>query len=122
MGTFPKTVREQYLLEQGFIKDQNLVSIYDYERLFEMLTLKRIDLWAMNELLANHIIKRKGYKLSETLKISLFLKDLSPEGYYLAFNKKTASSIVAKYIKALASMKEDGQYQKIVARYIDTDL
>lgn len=118
IGTFPKTVREQYLLEKGFLMDKNLVSIYDYSRLFDLLKLGRIDLWAMNELLARDVVLKKGLDPSKELAHAYFLEDLSPEGYYLAFSKQTDPALVAKFASALDSMHQDGSYQKIVEGYL----
>jgi len=118
VGTFPKSVREQYLLEQGFELDRNIISIYDYPRLFDLLYLGRIDLWAMNEMLAYHIAREKGHDPKKVLNKALFLSELSPEGYYLAFNKGTDPRIVKAFDQALADMHKDGTYQKILDSYL----
>lgn len=117
-GTFPKSVREQYLVSKGFEVDKHLTSIYDYERLFDLLVLKRIDLWAMNELLAYHIARKKGHQPEAILSKAVYLEDLSPEGYYLALNKESDPRIVEGLQRALEEMRRDGSYQKILQRYI----
>ena len=115
IGTFPKTVREQYLIEKGFLMDKNLVSIYDYSRLFDLLKLGRIDLWAMNELLARDVVLKKGLEPSKELAHAFFLEDLSPEGYYLAFSQTNGFGAGSKNsTRALKSMHQDGSYQKII--------
>ena len=118
VGTFPKTVREQYLLEKGFLMDKNLISIYDYGRLFDLLKLGRIDFWAMNELRAHDVVLKKGLDPSKELSRAFFLKELSPEGYYLAFSKQTDPALVERFADALKGMHDDGSYQQIVQRYL----
>ncbi|MBU2710297.1 substrate-binding periplasmic protein [Zooshikella harenae] len=113
MGTFPESVREQYLIGNGFEKGVHLVSTYSYEKSFNLLVNKRIDLWAMNELVAYYIARKAGYDPHKTLKKTFFLKELSPEGYYMAFNKETDDTIVQAFKNGLEAIKQKGLFQQI---------
>ncbi|WP_163833885.1 substrate-binding periplasmic protein [Spartinivicinus ruber] len=117
IGTFRESVREQYLLSKGFKKNVNILSYYDYKRGLTMLINKRIDLWAMNEMVAYHICKSMGYKPEKLLRQAYFFADLSPEGYYMALNKDTSDELVNKLRESLSILSDKGVLQKIHQNY-----
>lgn len=117
IGTFRESVREQYLLSKGFKKNVNILSYYDYKRGLTMLVNKRVDLWSMNELLAYYICKEMGYQPDKLLRTAYFLAELSPEGYYMAFNKDTDDNLVSKFKQGLETIKNNGVLQKIHTKY-----
>ncbi|MCX4029458.1 transporter substrate-binding domain-containing protein [Endozoicomonas sp. SM1973] len=119
VGTFRESVREQYLLQKGFKKNVNIISYYDYKRGLTMLVNKRIDLWAMNEMVAYYICKNMGYVPDKLLSQAYFFAELSPEGYYMAFNKDTDDTLVNKLQQGLMAIKNKGILQKIHQKYVN---
>lgn len=118
VGTFPESVREQYLIGKGFEKGVHLVSTYSYEKSFKLMINKRIDLWAMNELVAYHIARKAGYDPHKVLKKAFFLEELSPEGYYMAFNKETDAAVVKAFEDGLKAIKQKGIYKQIQQQHL----
>ena len=118
IGTVIDDVREQYLIRKGFVKGKNIHSTPQYINGFRMLLINRIDLWAMPELTAYHIIKKEGYKPAETLRKAYRLDEVSSEGYYMAFGKKTSDEIVEKFRNALEKIKKGGKHKMILEKYI----
>lgn len=118
--TVNKSVREQYLQSKGFEKDKQLLSVFDYHKGLQMFADKKADLWAMNEFVAYYHVQQAGLKVATLLKPVLSLEEISPEGYYMAFGKKTEASVVKAFQKALSTLKENGRYQQIVDRFLQS--
>lgn len=118
--TVNKSVREQYLQSKGFEKDKQLLSVFDYYKGLQMFADKKADLWAMNEFVAYYHVQQAGMKVKKLLKPVLSLEEISPEGYYMAFGNKTEKTVVDAFQKALSTLKENGQYQQIVDRFLQS--
>ena len=113
IGTIREGVREQYLLSQGFKKGKNVFPTSTYFSSFLKLRANRIDLWAMNEMVAFHLLKEKGYNPNNILKRSYYFETLSKKGLYMAFNKKSSIELVNKFQRAFLKMKENGKYEEL---------
>ena len=83
IGTVREDVREQYLTSKGFIKGKNIFPTSSYFSSFLKLKAKRIDLWAMNEMVAFHLLKKKGIDPNKEIKRSYFFEELSKKGLYI---------------------------------------
>ncbi len=113
IGCYRDDVREQLLKRRGFT---NLESLYGSDA--NMINLKkvllgRIDLW----------ITSNKVKLATTRKMGID-PDLLEEVFvvrkihaYVAFSRKTPDAVVHAWQRALDKIKEDGTYEKIMARY-----
>ena len=111
--TVREDVREQYLLSKGFVKGKNVFPTSTYFSSFLKLRANRIDLWAMNEMVAFHLLKEKGYKPNKVLKRSFYFESLSKKGLYMAFNKKSSLELVKKFQGAFSEMKKNGKYDEL---------
>ncbi|MCP4552388.1 MAG: transporter substrate-binding domain-containing protein [Bacteroidetes bacterium] len=118
IGTIIYGIREQYLISKGFIEGKNIQSTSKYVQGFKKLLLKRIDLWSMPELTAYDIVKKEGYKPLETIRKVYRLDEVSSEGYYMAFGKKTSDEIVEKFRLALEKIKKNGTHKIILEKYL----
>ncbi|MBG08452.1 MAG: amino acid ABC transporter substrate-binding protein [Halobacteriovoraceae bacterium] len=113
IGTVREDVREQYLLSKGFVKGKNIFPTSTYFSSFLKLRANRIDLWAMNEMVAFHLLKEKGYNPNSLLKRSFFFENLSKKGLYMAFNKKSSIQLVKRFQGAFSKMKKNGKYDEL---------
>ncbi len=113
IGTVREDVREQYLLSQGFTKGKNIFPTSTYFSSFLKLKAKRIDLWAMNEMVAFHLLKEKGIDPNKVLKRSFYFDALSKQGLYMAFNKQSSPELVKKFQGAFLKMKENGKFDEL---------
>jgi len=114
IGTVKEDVRDQFLKGKGF---KRIISGNSYEQNFQKLLKKRIDLWAMADLVAYHIIKKLGHP-SNIIKKVLYLEEVSKKKYYVAFSKKTSDELVNKVRKVLEQLKKDGAIEKIHSKYL----
>lgn len=119
--TFKESVREQYFEGKGFEKGKHIVSVYDYGKALKLFTDRKVELWAMNELVAHYHVKKAGLSVRDTLKPVFLLEEISPEGYYMAFGNKTSSEVVQKFRQALEALKKDGTYQNIIETFVNGD-
>jgi len=117
IATVNQDVREQYLISKGFQKGKQLRSTRRYAQGFEKMLLGRVDLWAMNELVAYWIIKQSGHDPEKVLSKKYHLADLSSEGYYMAFGERTSNALVTRFRKALEAVKRNGTYARIQDNY-----
>ena len=80
------------------------------------LAAGRIDMFPIDELAMVSLYKREHMDPA-SVTTAFKLNELSA-GLYMAFSKKTDDAVVAKIKAALASMKSDGNYEKIRAKYL----
>ena len=114
IGTVREDVRDQFFKGKGF---KNIRSGNSYEQNFTKLLKKRIDLWAMAELVAYHIVKKLGNS-SNIIKKVYYLEEVSKSKYYMAFSKNTPDDIVNKVRNALEQLKKDGTVKTIHSKYL----
>jgi len=122
IATVNQDVREQYLTSKGFVKGKQLRPTRRYAQGFEKMRLGRIDLWAMNELVAYWIVRQAGHDPEEALSKTFHLAELSSEGYYMAFGNRTSDTLVKRFRTALEAIKRNGTYARIHARYLKPEV
>jgi len=118
IATVNQDIREQYLVSKGFVKGKQLNSTRRYAQGFEKMLLGRIDLWAMNELVAYWIVRQAGHDPEAVLKKAYHLTDVSSEGYYMAFGKRTPDELVTRFRTALETIKRNGTYARIHGEHL----
>lgn len=108
----------QYLERQGLSDALDISNSYVLN--VRMLLGGRVDLICVDELtLADHIRREAagGRKASmDGVEKTLFIEDLST-GMYMAFSLGTPDATVERCRTALAEMKADGTYDRIMGRY-----
>lgn len=82
-----------------------------------MLLAKRFDLWVEGSLVVPSILKEIGHAPDEVEQV-LVLDSLE---LYLAFSKKTPSSIIKAWEDALRWLKKEGTYAKIHQKWLPND-
>jgi polar amino acid transport system substrate-binding protein len=118
IGTVQQTVGEQYLLSRGFQKGQNLQSSVRNELNFEKLQQGRIDLWIMNRLTANHLVRQAGHLPGKTLYPALHIEELSSQGgYYMAFGAQTPDATVEQFRKGLEALRRNGTFDRLQRKW-----
>jgi len=118
IGTIRDDIQEKHLLNIGFTKDKQIISVSRQKQNFDLLLKSRIDLWASVELTASHIARQNKHIPDEILKTKFCFKDLSTEGVYMAFSKNTTPSLINEFKKALIKIKENGIYDSILRKYL----
>ena len=102
------------LIADGFIEGKHIFSVARDFQNVRKLYLGRIDLICMIEPVFYSRIKNLGLDRGKVEKA--FLIDGSRE-YYMAFSKQTSDKIVNQFRKALDTIKQDGTFQRIKAKY-----
>jgi len=113
-GTVNGQSGTRYLMAKGFVEGENIFSVARDLQNVRKLYLGRIDLICMIEPVFYSRIKKLGLDRGKVEKA--FLIDGSRE-YYMAFSKQTSDEIVNQFRKALDTIKQDGTFQKIKAKY-----
>lgn len=113
IGTIRDDVAEQFLDNAGFrLSDINRVAETSVN--IKKLELGRIDLWAYGEDVAMWELKATGLDPKDYESVYVFdAKEL-----YFAFNRDTPDKVIDTLQSALDALKGDGEYQKIVDRYL----
>lgn len=115
IGTIRGDLAENYLLENNFTLNENLFISSKYNVLWELLYSGRIDAAFTNSLLWRYEIKAIGLNPNEIqleYQVSNFANNL-----YIAASLTTESNIVDALKSALKTIKEDGSYQRILAKW-----
>ncbi len=113
MGTIRGDVAELYLINAG-------ISVDDMERVAEtILNIKklnrgRIDLWAYDENVAMWELKANGFNPADYESVYV----LGRKEQYFACHIGTSESVTQKLQAVLDSLKADGEYEKILDRYL----
>jgi polar amino acid transport system substrate-binding protein len=113
IGTIRNDVAEQYLINAG-------VGIDDMQRVAETisniakLNLGRIDLWAYDENVAMWELKESGFNPADYESVHV----LGRKNQYFACHKGTSDTVIQELQAALDALKEDGEYEKILDRYL----
>jgi polar amino acid transport system substrate-binding protein len=118
IGTVQQTAGEQYLLSQGFLKGHNLQSSVRNELNFDKLQQGRIDLWIMNRLTANQLVRQAGHLPAQTLKAVLPIDAMNDQGgYYMAFGAQTPDAMVERFRKGLQAIVRNGTFDRIQRKW-----
>lgn len=111
IGTYLKDAEETLLKEAGF---ENLVSVGDDFLNPRKLIRGRIDLWITGDL--EGVYKARKAKVDpDDIEIVYTIKK---KQYYIAFSKNTPDTEVRKWQAALDAMREDGSYERLLAKYL----
>jgi polar amino acid transport system substrate-binding protein len=113
VGTVRDYFSHKYLLEKGFEEGKNLEAVYDDDMNVKKLASGRIDLMVLDELVFNYRVGALGYNRDD------FEKDFAviSQDSYLAFSRQTSTNVVSRFAEALAVMKKDGSYDRILQKY-----
>jgi len=111
VGAVSSWFSTQYLTELGFT---NLVSDRDPGVMAAKLMNGEIDAFVCTDVTFPDILKEAEYQYSDvTPAFALMSSD-----YYIAFSKNTAQTIVNQWQSTLESMKQDGTYGAIYAKWL----
>jgi len=117
IATVNEDVREQYLVQKGFVKGKGIDSSNKYEQGFQKLNAGRVDLWSINELVGYWIANEE--KMPKTALRKVFqLSEVSGD-YYMAFSQKTSDELVSRLRAALDKVKQSGEYERIQKKYMN---
>mgnify|MGYP000378818409 CR=1 FL=1 len=111
LGGVRDDVRTMYLLKEGFAVDIVTDDINNIKK----LQIGRIDAFATDEMALMALAKKAGVDFNSMEKL-LKLDKLST-GLSMAFSLKTPEETVEKCRVALESMKKDGSFNKIAAKW-----
>jgi len=111
LGGVRDDVRTMYLLKEGFAVDIVTDDISNIKK----LQIGRIDAFATDEMALMALAKKGGVDFNSMEKL-LKLDKLST-GLSMAFSLKTPEETVEKCRVALESMKKDGSFNKIAAKW-----
>ncbi|WP_072680846.1 transporter substrate-binding domain-containing protein [Arcobacter sp. LA11] len=110
IGVYKDDSGEQILSKEGFT---NLDSVLDNKLNLQKLSRGEIDLWIINEVTGEHMIRETG--LSNEIEKVL---DVKRYYMYLAFNKNTPDETIIKWQNTLDNIKVDGTYTQIFSNWI----
>ena len=105
-------VRYSYLIDNGFEIGTNLIILRKYELGWEMLERGRVDIWAMPDQVALHLLD--GKQVPRSLIEPVFkLQEVSSSLYHVGLHLNTESEIVDRLQNSLDEMKADTTFQQI---------
>ena len=113
VGTIRDDIAELYLVDAG-------VSVDNMERVAEtILNIRkmnrgRIDLWAYDQNVAMWELKRNGFDPAGYESVY----ELGRKNQYLACHQGTSDSVIQTLQAAIDAIKADGEYEKILDRYL----
>ena len=113
IGTIRDDIAELYLINAGISVD-NMESVAETILNIKKLNRGRIDLWAYGEDGAMWELKANGFNPVEYESVRV----IGSKDIYFAFNKDTPDAVIQTLQAALDSLKNDGEYQKILDRYL----
>ena len=115
VGTIRGDLTETYLLDNGFVMNENLFISSNNNILWDLLYSVRIDAVFTNQFLWRHQIKNLALDptaVKLNFEIPNFANDL-----YIAASLTTDKKIVDALTSALDQMKADGSYQAILSKW-----
>ncbi len=105
-------VRYSYLIDNGFESGSNLTVLRKYELGWELLQRGRVDIWAMPDQVALHLLD--GKRIPRVLIEPIFkLEEVSSSLYHVGLHLDTDNEIVDRLQQSLDEMKADTTFQKI---------
>ncbi len=115
VGSIRHDLAESYLLNKGFQPEKNLYVSSKYSVLWSMLYSGRTDIAFTNSDVWNHEILASGLDPNK-ITFVYEIPDISTE-LYLATNLQTDKSIINKVASSFKSIKDDGRFDKIMAKW-----
>ena len=113
IGTIRDDIAELYLASAGISVDR-MERVAETIQNIKKLNLGRIDLWAYGEDVAMWELKANGFNPADYESVHV----LNRQELHFAFHKDTSDSVIQGLQTALDSIKADGEYQKILDRYL----
>jgi polar amino acid transport system substrate-binding protein len=115
VGSIRDDLAENYLSTHGFTEKKNLYLNSGYPALWKMLFNGRTDLVLTNNMTWRAEIVQSDLD-SDKIRFVYWIPDISSD-LYIAASLTTDKSIITKLQNALAQIKNDGRYQKILAKW-----
>jgi len=104
------------MLDIGLVEKENLYVVHYSKSLINLLvTRPEIDFIVVDDITISHRAKWANVPM-DSLQRVIEVKSL-PLDFYLACNKKTDQKIIDKLKRSLASVHEDGTYEKILVKW-----
>ncbi len=116
IGTTKNDFREQYLVSKGFEVGEHLVRGELVHNNIRNLFWGRVDLVALPKMAGFTLAKKLGYNPRELTTV-LELSEIPPGANYMAFSRDTPDEMVEAFRTALDKVKQEGIYDKIIAKY-----
>lgn len=115
VGTIRHDSAETYLLDKGFSPEDNLYVSAKYSVLWQMLYSGRTDIAFTNSIVWPYEIRESGLDPNQ-VELVYEVKDTASE-LYLATNLATPKDVISRVKTSLESIKKDGRYDKIIAKW-----
>ncbi|MDT0602319.1 substrate-binding periplasmic protein [Thalassotalea castellviae] len=115
VGTIRGYHSEKYLKDAGFTVNKNMHLSVNYKHMWNMLFEQHIDFILTNFIAIEKEMTSIGFKQSD-IKAVIELTDF-PGDLFLATGLSTPDKTVDKLSKALAQIKENGTYDKIMSKW-----
>jgi polar amino acid transport system substrate-binding protein len=113
IGVVLEDVAEQVLLEKGISRNL-LEGVAKTIHNIKKLNSGRIDLWGYGEDTAKWEIKKNGFNPADYETVYVIQK----KGLFFAFYKETDDVLIERFQSALDELKKEGEYQKVLDRYL----
>ena len=110
ISTYEETYEQQLLQQHGFT---NFVSAENPVEAAKKLMNAEVDLWINVAPSTGSILHEAGYSLEDVEEVLTVSKEL----FYIAFSGETPDGTVAMWQEKLASMKQDGTFEKIYQKW-----
>lgn len=115
VGTIRGYGAATFLLEKGFVEDQNLVLVTQPEQLWSMLFKQRVDYVMSNALTGKYEAKSLGLDPSQ-LHTVLDIRELTLP-LEMATGHNTPQKTVEQISEGIERLKREGHYQRIIAKW-----
>jgi len=113
IGTVIEGAPEQLLVKQG-MELARLDRLSNPENNIKKLAAGRIDMFSFNVPTAKHLMKKQGLNIDDYETVY----SLKKAELYFAFNQEVSAKTIEALQDALKSLKENGDYARIVAHYL----
>ncbi|MCO4797968.1 MAG: transporter substrate-binding domain-containing protein [Colwelliaceae bacterium] len=115
VGSIRDDLAETYMRDKGFQIDKNLYLSSKYPVLWQMLYSGRTDIAFTNNIVWRYEINKTGLDSSQ-VKLIYEIPDIASD-LYLAASLNTDKAIILKVKNSFESIKADGRYDKIMAKW-----
>lgn len=115
IGVVRDDAGEQLMNDVAHIPKEQLDIVSQAKFSVRQLNLGRIDLFAYDENVTKWILKQEGLDPADFETVYV----LNEGFHYFGFHKETPDNIIQQFQNALDEIKEDGEYDKILARYLE---
>ncbi|TVT51062.1 MAG: transporter substrate-binding domain-containing protein [Denitromonas halophila] len=109
IATVYQDVSEQFLLGNGFDREHSIQSSNRYAYNYEKLKQGRVDLWIVNGVVADHLVREAGDDPDTQLKAELKLDEIASNGLYMAFSLATPDAVVERCRQAFERLRRAGR-------------